>query len=103
MNPKPEYSHRRSEDVPFSKPHVFFFQDGVKVGASGPGEGVLANFFNSLLSKKSNTQGGVDRTRLGPGDKATARQDAAAELEKMTRAKKLASVDGNQLPGADSS
>lgn len=77
-------------------------KDGVKVGAGGPGEGVLANFFNSLLSKKSSAQGVERPSRPGSGDKGT-RQDAAAELEKMTRAKKLANVENNQQSGSESS
>lgn len=63
------------------------------MGAAGAGEGVLANFFNSLLSKKSNAQVG----------KSTVRQDASAELEKMTRTKKIASMENNTQSGSDSS
>ena len=77
---------------------MFFFQDGVKVGPGS--EGVLANFFNSLLSKKSTTAGGSERPRMSTGDKTTARQDAAAELEKMTRAKQLMN---DQQPGGENS
>ena len=62
-------------------------------GAAGPGEGVLANFFNSLLSKKSNAQAG----------KSTVRQDASAELEKMTRTKKLGNAENNSQSGTESS
>ncbi|XP_046842962.1 cytoplasmic dynein 1 light intermediate chain 2-like [Xenia sp. Carnegie-2017] len=62
-------------------------KDGVKTAAQAPGEGVLANFFNSLLSKKSNAP-------------AVTRQGASAELEKMTRTKKMAE---SNTPGADSS
>ena len=65
----------------------------MKVGAPGPGEGVLANFFNSLLSKKSNAQVG----------KSTVRQDASAELEKMTRTKKLTNMENNSQSGSESS
>ena len=65
-----------------------------KVGAAAPGEGVLANFFNSLLSKKSNAQ---------VGGKSSVRQDASAELEKMTRTKKLSSMDNNAHSGSESS
>lgn len=32
--------------------------DGTKPGAAGSGEGVLANFFNSLLNKKTGTSPG---------------------------------------------
>ena len=74
---------------------IFFtIQEGVKVGAAAPGEGVLANFFNSLLSKKTNAQAG----------KSTVRQDASAELEKMTRTKKLANTESsNSQSGTESS
>lgn len=67
-------------------------------GAAG-GEGVLANFFNSLLSKKANTPGapgnpaGSPRTPTNglsdsPADKNTVRTDAAAELDRLTRSVK---------------
>ncbi|XP_077291579.1 dynein light intermediate chain [Arctopsyche grandis] len=87
--------------------------DGTKmsVGSSSTlgGEGVLANFFNSLLYKKTGSPGGT----MGPGsprspaapdaplsptppaDKAAVRSDAAAELDRLTRAKKLPSIDLN--------
>lgn len=66
-------------------------------------EGVLANFFNSLLSKKTGSPGGVPGAAGGGGltpsataspvarpntpgtDKTSMRNDAAAELERMTR------------------
>ncbi|EEB13641.1 Cytoplasmic dynein 1 light intermediate chain, putative [Pediculus humanus corporis] len=67
--------------------------DGIKPGIPGSGEGVLANFFNSLLNKKSpgNVPGaiktGTDAT-VSNADKAAMRSDAAAELERLSRAKK---------------
>ncbi|KAK8384508.1 hypothetical protein O3P69_009360 [Scylla paramamosain] len=58
-----------------------------KPGGPGPSEGVLANFFNSLLSKKtainSPPTGGIKTN-----DKAAMRSDAAAELDRLTRSKK---------------
>ncbi|CAH3153832.1 unnamed protein product [Porites lobata] len=76
-------------------------QRGPKVegGKPGPGgaasEGVLANFFNSLLNKKSGAGG-------GPGRGGTAvRSDAAAELDRMNRAKKI--VTQNNPAASDSS
>ena len=68
-------------------------------GKPGPGgaasEGVLANFFNSLLNKKSGAGG-------GPGRGGTAvRSDAAAELDRMNRAKKI--VTQNNPAASDSS
>lgn len=80
------------------------------------GEGVLANFFNSLLYKKTGSPGGpggsprspADSPSLPPSepspsppsptvlpDKAAVRSDAAAELDRLTRAKKLPSIDLN--------
>ncbi|XP_068696771.1 cytoplasmic dynein 1 light intermediate chain 2-like [Montipora capricornis] len=58
--------------------------EGGKPGAGGAAsEGVLANFFNSLLNKKSGTG-------AAPGRGGTAvRSDAAAELDRMNRAKKM--------------
>ena len=59
----------------------------VEGGKPGPGgaasEGVLANFFNSLLNKKSGTG-----AAMGRGGTAV-RSDAAAELDRMNRAKKI--------------
>lgn len=58
--------------------------EGGKTGAGGAAsEGVLANFFNSLLNKKSGTGAAVGR-----GGTAV-RSDAAAELDRMNRAKKM--------------
>jgi len=58
--------------------------EGGKPGAGGAAsEGVLANFFNSLLNKKSGTG-----AAMGRGGTAV-RSDAAAELDRMNRAKKI--------------
>ncbi|VVC93184.1 unnamed protein product [Leptidea sinapis] len=58
--------------------------DGAKTALGGsPGnEGVLANFFNSLLYKKSGSPARPDASPLA------ARSDAAAELDRLTRAKR---------------
>ncbi|KAI8427460.1 hypothetical protein MSG28_001995 [Choristoneura fumiferana] len=62
--------------------------DGAKIGM-GPGtpgnEGVLANFFNSLLYKKTGSP--VGRAADPSPAAAAARSDAAAELDRLTRAK----------------
>ncbi|XP_069678594.1 cytoplasmic dynein 1 light intermediate chain 2 isoform X3 [Periplaneta americana] len=58
--------------------------DGSKPGVAGSGEGVLANFFNSLLHKK--TGAGSPAPKMS--DKAVMRSDAAAELDRLTRSKK---------------
>lgn len=64
---------------------------------SATGEGVLANFFNSLLNKKGNAPGSpgspanVPRTNgvnEGTPDRNTMRTDAAAELDRLTRSVK---------------
>ncbi|XP_064641728.1 cytoplasmic dynein 1 light intermediate chain 2-like isoform X2 [Lineus longissimus] len=73
--------------------------EGARAGSTS--EGVLANFFNSLLSKKTGGAGGPEGGPPGPGgpsapgprgtaktDKAAVTRDAAAELDRMTRAKK---------------
>ncbi|CAF4897267.1 cytoplasmic dynein 1 light intermediate chain 2 [Pieris napi] len=64
--------------------------DGTKIGMGGgtPGnEGVLANFFNSLLYKKTGSPGA--RADVSPGAvSAAARSDAAAELDRLTRNKR---------------
>ncbi|XP_067001575.1 cytoplasmic dynein 1 light intermediate chain 2 isoform X2 [Anabrus simplex] len=76
--------------------------DGTKPGVAGSGEGVLANFFNSLLYKKtgagSATQKPTDTPSERPHtsvDKAVMRSDAAAELDRLTRSKKPATPDQN--------
>lgn len=63
------------------------------------GEGVLANFFNSLLTKKSGSAspGGISASGsprpsanglTETPDKNSARSDAAAELDRLTRSVK---------------
>lgn len=70
--------------------------DGSKVVSAPGGEGVLANFFNSLLHKKSGASpGGTSLSSPGNNtkptssdtDKATMRSDAAAELDRLARKK----------------
>ncbi|XP_011676218.1 cytoplasmic dynein 1 light intermediate chain 2 isoform X3 [Strongylocentrotus purpuratus] len=51
-------------------------------------EGVLANFFNSLLSKKSVNSPAPGSPRTGNGGEKAVRNDAAAELDRMTRGRK---------------
>lgn len=75
--------------------------DGSKVVSSPGGEGVLANFFNSLLYKKTGSPGGVVGTKVTGSevlpDKATMRSDAAAELDRLARSgnKKPPGTSGN--------
>lgn len=71
-------------------------------------EGVLANFFNSLLHKKSGSPvappAGTPKTPLSLDssvDKAAMRSDAAAELDRLARGRKN-STDSS-TPIADSS
>ncbi|XP_039280055.1 cytoplasmic dynein 1 light intermediate chain 2 isoform X2 [Nilaparvata lugens] len=72
--------------------------DPTKPGAAGSGEGVLANFFNSLLHKKTGAAGSPSSLKSpndlstspaahSPVDKAAMRSDAAAELDRLTRKK----------------
>ncbi|XP_071785046.1 cytoplasmic dynein 1 light intermediate chain 2-like [Asterias amurensis] len=71
-----------------------------KMDAGKPGatnEGVLANFFNSLLSKKSGPGSPGSPAPPKPGDKSV-RNDAAAELDRMTRGRK--SIPGQNATGA---
>lgn len=75
--------------------------DGVKMGPGTPGgEGVLANFFNSLLHKKTPTplsspkmSLNMSGTELSHDQQAGLRSDAAAELDRLTRTKKTPSAD----------
>lgn len=71
-----------------------------KLTPSGAGgEGVLANFFNSLLSKKANIPGSPGSVTASPRSQANGvgeltpdrnamRTDAAAELDRLTRSVK---------------
>lgn len=67
--------------------------DGSKVVSSPGGEGVLANFFNSLLHKKSGVSPGgtslqsPNVSKTPEPDKAAMRSDAAAELDRLARKK----------------
>nr|XP_018909401.1 PREDICTED: cytoplasmic dynein 1 light intermediate chain 2 isoform X1 [Bemisia tabaci] len=72
--------------------------DPNKPGAAAAGEGVLANFFNSLLHKKHGSPGmnksqndySLPSSALGgmsPLEKAAVRSDAAAELDRLARKK----------------
>lgn len=73
--------------------------DAKGTGTTPSGEGVLANFFNSLLYKKTGASGspgspgsvGASPIKFdgGPVDKATMCNDAAAELDRLTRTKKI--------------
>ena len=78
--------------------------DGSKVVSSPGGEGVLANFFNSLLHKKTGASPGnslVMTPKLSGQEslteRASIRSDAAAELDKLVQGKKVGSpaVDFN--------
>ncbi|KAK6185039.1 hypothetical protein SNE40_007361 [Patella caerulea] len=70
-------------------------QDG-KGAPPGTSEGMLANFFNSLLSKKTGAAGAGK-------DKASVTRDAAAELERMTRGKKATTPEVNSNNDASAS
>ncbi|XP_023029957.2 dynein light intermediate chain [Leptinotarsa decemlineata] len=73
--------------------------DGSKVVASPGGEGVLANFFNSLLLKKTGSPAAMMGAKSSGSeslpDKVTMRTDAAAELDRIAR--------GAKKPGSGSS
>ncbi|KAJ8980404.1 hypothetical protein NQ317_009399 [Molorchus minor] len=72
--------------------------DGSKVVSSPGGEGVLANFFNSLLHKKTGSPAVAGAKTPGNDsltDKVTMRSDAAAELDRLAR--------GGKKPGPGSS
>jgi len=74
---------------------------GVGPGGANTSEGVLANFFNSLLNKKTGqgmAGGGISpagaqiKPQVGNDEyKAAVRSDAAAELDRLTRKKSVTS------------
>ncbi|XP_026175635.1 cytoplasmic dynein 1 light intermediate chain 2 isoform X1 [Mastacembelus armatus] len=75
----------------------------MKAGAAN--EGVLANFFNSLLSKKTGAPGSPGTGAVGPGVQGSAKKtgqkpgltDVQAELDRMTR-KQDSMVSANNIP-----
>lgn len=81
--------------------------DSTKIVSSPGGEGVLANFFNSLLHKKAGPPGSpATPSGKSPGpesltDKATMRSDAAAELDKLAKGKKGGPSGGVDFNASD--
>uniref|UniRef100_A0A672G701 Dynein light intermediate chain n=1 Tax=Salarias fasciatus TaxID=181472 RepID=A0A672G701_SALFA len=75
----------------------------MKAGAAN--EGVLANFFNSLLSKKTGSPGSPGSAAVGAGVQGSAKKtgqkpgltDVQAELDRMTR-KQDSVVSANNIP-----
>uniref|UniRef100_A0A8C6LP27 Dynein light intermediate chain n=1 Tax=Nothobranchius furzeri TaxID=105023 RepID=A0A8C6LP27_NOTFU len=78
----------------------------MKAGAAN--EGVLANFFNSLLSKKTGSPGSPGAGVVGAGVQGSAKKtgqkpgltDVQAELDRMTR-KQDSVVSANNVPPAE--
>ncbi|KAK7789725.1 hypothetical protein R5R35_007293 [Gryllus longicercus] len=93
--------HRRSSGAPGVQGSPNKKIDGSKPGVAGGGEGVLANFFNSLLYKKTGASSQSPKSAdssmstHSPVDKAVMRSDAAAELDRLTRSKKSTPPDQN--------
>lgn len=83
--------------------------DGSKVVSTPGGEGVLANFFNSLLHKKTGASPGSPASLAGSPkppadgtpDKATMRSDAAAELDRLARSRKPTGDGGIDFNASD--
>lgn len=73
--------------------------DGKLNSGTPGGEGVLANFFNSLLNKKAGSPGGGSpgaaasprslNGSVDTSDITAMRSDAAAELDRLTRKKEM--------------
>ncbi|XP_050297675.1 cytoplasmic dynein 1 light intermediate chain 2 [Anthonomus grandis grandis] len=77
--------------------------DGSKVVNSPGGEGVLANFFNSLLYKKTGSPNTSLANKSGAEslpDKATMRSDAQAELDRLARKKPAAPPSTGSTPNS---
>jgi len=77
--------------------------DASKVTTPG-GEGVLANFFNSLLNKKTTPTGSPSGKQMASGepDKASMRSDAAAELDRLARSAKSGTSPNTSLSTSNS-
>ncbi|XP_014248039.1 cytoplasmic dynein 1 light intermediate chain 2 isoform X2 [Cimex lectularius] len=83
----------RLQASPIQGPHTSPKKVDASKVTSTSGEGVLANFFNSLLHKKTGAVAGATGSPKAPGsleaavEKAFMRSDAAAELDRLTRTK----------------
>uniref|UniRef100_A0A7N6BNF2 Dynein light intermediate chain n=1 Tax=Anabas testudineus TaxID=64144 RepID=A0A7N6BNF2_ANATE len=87
--------------------HIFlcYFKFHLSVAAGAANEGVLANFFNSLLSKKTGAPGSPGTGAVGAGVQGSAKKtgqkpgltDVQAELDRMTR-KQDSMVSANNIP-----
>uniref|UniRef100_A0A8D3E547 Dynein light intermediate chain n=1 Tax=Scophthalmus maximus TaxID=52904 RepID=A0A8D3E547_SCOMX len=83
---------------------VFLMKQQVRVSGAA-NEGVLANFFNSLLSKKTGSPGSPGSGTVGAGVQGSAKKtgqkpgltDVQAELDRMTR-KQDSMVPANNIP-----
>ncbi|XP_023234140.1 cytoplasmic dynein 1 light intermediate chain 2-like isoform X1 [Centruroides sculpturatus] len=82
--------------------------EGMKSAAGS--EGVLQNFFNSLLNRKTGPTATTGSAVRSPAlawnslpDKSAVRNDAAAELDRMTRMKKPISPAHSNVEGSSSS
>lgn len=73
--------------------------DGMKQQQPNTSEGMLANFFNSLLNKKT----GVASTGTPRADTAAVHRDAAAELERMTKTKQTKRAHSDVNPNGPTS
>ncbi|XP_046578274.1 LOW QUALITY PROTEIN: cytoplasmic dynein 1 light intermediate chain 2-like [Haliotis rubra] len=73
-----------------------------KAPAGATSEGMLANFFNSLLNKKTGQPGGAGTGTGTPPISDKVSRDAAAELERMTRGKKPAETNSNDTSASGS-
>uniref|UniRef100_A0AAQ5ZXQ2 Dynein light intermediate chain n=1 Tax=Amphiprion ocellaris TaxID=80972 RepID=A0AAQ5ZXQ2_AMPOC len=84
---------------------IFYIYFGVSPTAGAANEGVLANFFNSLLSKKTGAPGSPGSGAVGAGVQGSAKKtgqkpgltDVQAELDRMTR-KQDSMVSANNIP-----
>uniref|UniRef100_A0A4W6CI83 Dynein light intermediate chain n=1 Tax=Lates calcarifer TaxID=8187 RepID=A0A4W6CI83_LATCA len=88
-----------------SFPISFISKCHVSPAAGAANEGVLANFFNSLLSKKTGAPGSPGTGAVGAGVQGSAKKtgqkpvltDVQAELDRMTR-KQDSMVSANNIP-----
>lgn len=78
--------------------------DSKQAVSSTGGEGVLANFFNSLLNKNSRSPNTslANKSGIDSSEKAMMRSDAQAELDKLARKKLLPATSTTTTPNTSS-
>ncbi|XP_054901189.1 cytoplasmic dynein 1 light intermediate chain 2 isoform X1 [Poeciliopsis prolifica] len=105
MSSSPRPAGRAGQPSVSSSPMASVKKPDPNMKAGAANEGVLANFFNSLLSKKTGSPGSPGSGAVGAGVQGSAKKtgqkpgltDVQAELDRMTR-KQDSVVSANNIP-----